>query len=185
MASSSSGFAGRWTFEYRVHRSFGFVDLSGFTAYTDTEGDGAAVAMLAEFRTRLRELAARHGVRIAKWLGDGAMLVATEAESLTDAIVEFERAIAEGGSPLPLRAGMASGPVIMFEGDDYIGAAVNLAARLCAMAPPGEVWAPAAMINSLMVNTRATPIGEHVIEGFAEPMELVRVEPLGRFAPSP
>lgn len=183
--SEDAGIGGRWTFEYRVYRSFGFVDLSGFTAYTDIEGDGAAVGVLAEFRTRLRELAARHGVRIAKWLGDGAMLVATEAESLTDAIVELERVIDEGASPLPLRAGLSTGPVIMFEGDDYIGAAVNLAARLCSMAPPGEVWAPASMINSLMVNTRAFPIGEHVVEGFHEPMELVRIEPLDRLAPSP
>jgi hypothetical protein len=40
------------------------------------------------------------------------------------------------------------------------------------------------MINNLMVNTRATRLGEHVVEGFQDPIELVRVEPLDRFAPS-
>ena len=38
---------------------------------------------------------------------------------------------------------MASGAVILFEGDDYIGGAVNLAARLCDMAAPQEVLASA------------------------------------------
>ena len=36
---------------------------------------------------------------------------------------------------------MARGPVILFEGDDYIGTAVNLAARLCDIAAPHEVLA--------------------------------------------
>src|SRR3546814_6304497 len=36
---------------------------------------------------------------------------------------------------------MASGPVIMFEGDDYIGAPVNIAARLCDQAQPHELLA--------------------------------------------
>jgi class 3 adenylate cyclase len=163
-------------FDHRVHRTIGFVDLSGFTSFTEVEGDAAATELLAGFRSCVREIAARRGVRIAKWLGDGAMLVCSEAETLTEAIVEIEHAIEAGLSPLPLRAGLASGPVILFEGDDYIGAAVNLAARLCAMAPPSEVWAPAAMVSSLMVNTRAIPLGRHHIVGFAEPLELVQID---------
>lgn len=161
-------------YENRVLRSFAFIDLSGFTRFTDTEGDGAAVGVLTEFRLRVREIAARRGVRIAKWLGDGAMLVGVEAEPLTEAIVDMGHAFAD--APLALRAGLSSGPVILFEGDDYIGAAVNLASRLCALAEPGQVIAPASMISNLMVNTTATPIGPHEVHGFAEPVELVQLE---------
>lgn len=160
-------------YEHRVERSFAFIDLSGFTRYTDQEGDGAAVEVLTDFRSRVREIAARRGVRIAKWLGDGAMLVAVDPEPLTEAIVDMESAF--DGAPLPLRAGLSSGPVILFEGDDYIGAAVNLAARLCTKADPGEVLATASMISSLMVNTHVTAIGHHEIQGFASPVELVRL----------
>ena len=144
-------------YENRVLRSFAFIDLSGFTRFTDAEGDDAAVDILTDFRLRVREIAARRGVRIAKWLGDGAMLVGIEAEPLTE-------------------AGVASGPVILFEGDDYIGRAVNLAARLCSLASPGQVVAPATMISTLMVNTVATPIGSHEVQGFAEPVELVQLD---------
>ncbi|MED5582836.1 MAG: hypothetical protein VYD67_00480, partial [Actinomycetota bacterium] len=60
--------------EYRrVDRTFAFIDLSGFTSFIDSEGDGAALEVLHDFKSAVRQLAARKGVRIAKWLGDGAM----------------------------------------------------------------------------------------------------------------
>ena len=168
--------SGDGLYENRVERTFAFIDLSGFTSYTDSEGDGAAVDVLTQFRAHVRAVAARHGVRIAKWLGDGAMMVAVDSEPITEAIVDIEDAFTADGSPLQLRAGLAAGPVILFEGDDYIGQAVNMAARLCALAEPGEVLATRAMISSHMVNTRVTPIGAKAVQGFAERVELVRLD---------
>ena len=64
----------------RVERTFAFIDLSGFTTYTDTEGDSEAVKVLSGFRAAVREVAALRAVRVAKWLGDGAMLVSVDME---------------------------------------------------------------------------------------------------------
>ena len=160
----------------RVMRTFAFIDLSGFTGFTERHGDAEAVDLLAEFRRVVRDVAARRGVRIAKWLGDGAMLVGVETEPCAEAIVDIEDCLRAVGLALPLRAGVASGPVILFEGDDYIGAPVNLAARLCDRASPGEVLAPATLVSSLLVNTEAVPIGEHHVNGFDEPIDLVRLD---------
>ncbi|NNE75320.1 MAG: adenylate/guanylate cyclase domain-containing protein [Acidimicrobiales bacterium] len=159
----------------RVERTFAFVDLSGFTSFTDANGDGPAVGVLARFRADLRSVASHKGVRVAKWLGDGAMLVGVEVEDLVEAIIDIEHLIDVHQSPLPLRAGIASGKVILFEGDDYIGSAVNLASRLCDLAKPHEVLAPASLWSPLLVNTQATPIGAHRVRGFADPLELVRL----------
>ena len=159
----------------RVDRTFAFIDLSGFTAYTDANGDDAAVKVLGAFRSAVRDIASRRAVRIAKWLGDGAMLVAVEAEPGIEAVIDIERRIDEIGSPLPLRAGLAGGPVLLFEGDDYIGAAVNLASRLCDMAQPTEVLAPADLVSSLLVNSKALPIVSRHVSGFAQPIEVVRL----------
>src|SRR5690606_18311987 len=41
--------------------------------------------------------------------------------------------------PLPVRAGVAAGACLLFEGDDYIGRPVNLAARLSDTARPGSI----------------------------------------------
>lgn len=161
----------------RVQRTFGFVDVSGFTAYTDTHGDASAVELLERIRGRIRRLASIHGVRIAKWLGDGAMLVSVEPENGIEAVVAMVELNREQES-MPLRAGISSGGVILFEGDDHIGTAVNLAARLCDMAGPGEILAPASMQSSLLVNTNAVPHGQHRVPGFAAPIDIVRLEPL-------
>ncbi|MGH8918964.1 MAG: adenylate/guanylate cyclase domain-containing protein, partial [Actinomycetes bacterium] len=121
----------------RVDRSFAFVDLCGFTDFVDTEGDETAVAELRRLRAALRDTVPLFGVRIDKWLGDGALLVGTETDRLVGATVALHERHG-GDGQLPLRAGVAAGSVILLEGDDYAGRAVNLAARLCELAPSGS-----------------------------------------------
>jgi adenylate cyclase len=122
-----------------VHRAFGFSDICGFTTYLEREGPLAAVRLVAAFRTSAREVAARRGVRIAKWLGDGVMFVSVEAGPLLATSVELTNRMKSTG--LDLRSGVATGSCLLFEADDYIGHSVNLASRLCDLAGPGEVLA--------------------------------------------
>jgi class 3 adenylate cyclase/YHS domain-containing protein len=136
----------------RVHRSFAFVDVSGFTALTEREGDEYAVEVLTSFRTLLREICARRGVRIAKWLGDGVMLVCVETRPLLAAILELHYAVCAVSSPaqaVSIRSGVTSGDVILMEGDDYIGHCVNVAARLCDLAYAGEALASLSVMGEM------------------------------------
>lgn len=160
-------------YKHRITRTIGFIDLGGFTNYTETEGDEAAVAVLAFFRAATREICALRGVRIAKWLGDGAMLVGVEAEDLAETMTDLRRVFTDRASPLPLKAGVATGEVILFEGDDYIGSTVNLAARLADLAEPGQLLAPKDFVSAMMVNTEAIAVGSLDIRGFNAPVEVV------------
>src|ERR1700691_2341283 len=74
----------------RVRRTFAFLDLSGFTALTESEGDERAVAVLGGFRAALRDICSRRAVRIAKWLGDGGMLVSVDTMPLVAATLEMK-----------------------------------------------------------------------------------------------
>jgi class 3 adenylate cyclase len=122
-----------------VERAFVFVDLCGFTQFMSARGEHAATDALASFRTLTREIATRRGVRVAKWLGDGAMLVGVEVGPTVATGAEL---IARyRGHTLALRGGIAHGSVLLFDGDDYIGRPANLAARLCQAARPGEFLA--------------------------------------------
>jgi class 3 adenylate cyclase len=122
-----------------VARTFAFVDLTGFTEFCDRHGEHAAIDVLTRFRGLIRDIAARRGVRVAKWLGDGAMLVGVEEGPLIATIAELvERTRLVG---LDTHAGISSGTVLLFEGDDYVGRPANLAARLCDAAEPGEILA--------------------------------------------
>ena len=157
--------------DVRVERSFGFVDLGGFTSFTEERGDEQAVQVLSLFRSAVRDVASRNGVRVAKWLGDGAMFVAVTTPELICTVLEIEERIDEVGSPLPLRAGLAEGPVILFEGDDYIGSAVNLAARLCDTAQAHQVLATTDVASVAPEWVRASPVGMVLVAGFGFPVE--------------
>ena len=122
-----------------VERTFSFIDLSGFTGYTRDHGPHAAVAMLGEFRQITRTVAAKRGVRVAKWLGDGAMLIGVEPAPVIALGAHLIGHFA--GTALRVRVGVASGTALLFEGDDYIGEPVNLAFKLCDAAQPGEMLA--------------------------------------------
>jgi class 3 adenylate cyclase len=122
-----------------VHRSVAFLDVCGFTRYTEKRGNLEAVRMLRTFRDLARLVAARRGVRIAKWLGDGVMLVGVDGGPVVAAAVELTSRIEDEG--IALRGGVASGSCLLFEGDDYIGRCINLASRLSDAASPGEVLA--------------------------------------------
>ena len=122
-----------------VERTFLFADLSGFTAYTRVNGPHIAVQLLAEFRKTARNVAAKRGVRVAKWLGDGVMFVSVDEAPAVALGAHLVHAFRESG--IGVRVGLASGTALLFEGDDYIGEPVNLAAKLCAAARPGEILA--------------------------------------------
>jgi len=120
-----------------VERTFVFADLSGFTQYTRENGPHEAVKLLGEFRRITRNVAAKRGVRVAKWLGDGVMIVSVDPTAAVafgaHLIHHFSR------TDLQVRVGLSSGIALLFEGDDYIGEPVNLAAKLCAAAKPDEI----------------------------------------------
>lgn len=124
----------------RVHRSFAFIDLSGFTDFVEANGDEPAVEELQRLRASVREVTPLFGVRVEKWLGDGCMIVGVDNEPVVAAVVAIQHRHLRNGA-LPLRAGIATGTVLLLEGDDYIGRSVNVAARLCDIAEAGIVLA--------------------------------------------
>ncbi|MDQ1402418.1 MAG: adenylate cyclase [Actinomycetota bacterium] len=161
----------------RVRRSFAFVDLCGFTGFTDRGGDEDAVRLLSQFRSVVRDVASDRGVRIAKWLGDGAMLVSVESTPLIEAILAIDLSLRSSAVSLPLRSGMTAGDVIVFEGDDHVGSAVNLASRLCDVASAHEILATADVVWARPDGVTAEAAGPLPIAGFARPVHVFRLRP--------
>jgi len=134
-------------------------------------GDDEAMAELIALRNTVRAVTSRVGVRVDKWLGDGVMLVGVDCEPLVDAVAAISAGHSRRGR-LMLRAGLAGGLVILLEGDDYVGSAVNLAARLCDRAEPDQILAAEAglVVPESVVRGRAVDIA---IPGFSEPVSVV------------
>ncbi len=159
----------------RVRRSFALLDLSGFTTLTATEGDERAVSVLTVFRSTLRDICSRRGVRIAKWLGDGAMLVGVDCSTLLAAVLEMQWRGPQQSVPMAVRCGVTMGPVILLEGDDYIGHSVNLAARLCDAAPDHAVLADSAVLSFLPPWGVALGSDDVMVRGLAESLSVARL----------
>jgi len=159
----------------RYPRTILFVDLSGFTAYIQRTGDDEAKAMLTDFRYVARNLASETGVRIDKFLGDGFMAIATDPNSGVIFAMELQRRFAERLGDLRLRVGIASGQIILFEGEDYIGDAPNLASRLCDEAAPYGVLMPTEQALHLPEGITAEPVREFWLRGFDYPIHASRL----------
>ena len=157
----------------RVPRTFVFVDISGFTNFTAENGDDAAGRLLASWRAVTRDVASETGVRIAKWLGDGCMIVAVDQRDAITFALELQKRSGAACAPLSIRVGIASGLALLFEGDDYIGTAVNMAARLCDVADPYEVIIPVEQIENL---PEGVVVGKHealTLKGMNEAIPVV------------
>ena len=159
----------------RVPRTFIFLDLSGFTNYTAAYGDDAAGRILGTFRTLVRKVASERGVRVAKWLGDGCMIVAVEQQAGIEFVTDLAGRAAHVCAPLTLRAGIASGHALLFEGDDYIGSAVNMASRLCDHAKKVDVLMPTMQLERLPEGVVAEHFGEIELRGFPGRVGVVRL----------
>lgn len=78
----------------------------------------------------------------------------------------------------PLRAAVAAGEALLFEGD-YLGNVVNLAARLVSVAEPGQVLVPADVGEPEASGLHLWPLGTRVFKGFstAVPVAVVAAGP--------
>jgi class 3 adenylate cyclase len=116
--------------------TFLFADLVGFTALAELEGDDRALEVVIALQSRVRALLPHHRAEQVKTIGDGLML---RCDDPCDAILLGLRLVGDPEADSPaLRVGIHTGSALANDGDWY-GRTVNVAARLCAVAPGGEV----------------------------------------------
>lgn len=118
----------------------GFVDLVGYTALSARIDPEGLDDLIDNFEARVIEVvSADPDVASVKYLGDAVMLVAGDAESLADCMLELTTEV-ESLAEAPLRGGLAAGEVLVREGD-FFGPVVNMAARLTDIARPWSLLA--------------------------------------------
>jgi class 3 adenylate cyclase len=113
------------------------------------------------------------------------MAVAVGAPDGITFAMELQRHAITACAPLSLRIGIATGDTMLFEGQDYIGNAPNLAARLCDAAVDIGTLIPADQATKLPVGVYSVPHNPVNLPGFSQPIEVVSLagEPLidGRY----
>ncbi|HEY6632086.1 MAG TPA: hypothetical protein VIZ90_11595 [Rhizobiaceae bacterium] len=159
----------------RPSATVAFIDLAGFTAIAEVHGDAAAVETLEVFERMVREALAGHAPPI-KWIGDEAMLSFPAPESAILALGGLLQACREEPR-LPLtRAALNHGPVIR-RGSDLFGSTVNIAARIAAMASPGQLLATRPIADAAAARgIGVRELGDVAIRSVAETIPLYEIE---------
>lgn len=114
-----------------------FIDLAGFTPLTVTMGDDAAADVLARFASIVRSATARRHGRIVKQIGDAFMLVFDDPTEALRFGVDVTRDVNAQTHFPPVHIGAHHGSVLYRDGD-YVGATVNLAARVASATAAGQ-----------------------------------------------
>jgi class 3 adenylate cyclase/YHS domain-containing protein len=156
-------------------QTFIFADLAGFTALTEAHGDERAAEVASSFCRRVGELAAASGASLVKEIGDAALLRSPDAA----AAIGLGLSILEEEGKRPdspaVRIGMHSGSAVERDGD-WFGAAVNVAARVAALAAAGEVVLTDATAEAagVLEDVELERLGGRQLKNVHEPVQLLR-----------
>ena len=159
-----------------VHVALCFIDLTGFTRYTEEEGDLEALDLVESFVAEVEESLPGEAT-IVKTIGDEVMVVSPDPATLTEWAVSFLGRFSRRPQP---RVGIHVGDAVYRDGD-YFGSQVNLVHRVVNRALAGEV-----LVTDRVAETVAgreglelESIGEVSLKGFPAPTSLfiVRAAP--------
>ncbi len=134
------------TGERRKLAAIAAFDVVGYSRLMERNESRTLARLTSHRNERLEPSILRHGGRLVKLIGDGALVEFASAVEAVNAAIEFQQAMAQinlaedGGDQLVFRIGIHVGDVIV-DGDDIYGDGVNVAARLEREAPPGGVVA--------------------------------------------
>ena len=150
-----------------------FCDLIEFTHFTARHGDLAAAQVAAELADIVHEHRGPDGY-LVKELGDGALIAYSDPRAAVRGWVEITEAARARSLP-PLHGGIHRGEAVFREGD-YFGTAVNLTARLAAVARRGELWATEPVVAATDDDLTWRPRGRRRLAGIPEPVPLFSLD---------
>lgn len=155
----------------RVFAAVMFTDLVGSTEEVVRRGDGPWRALLADHAEMVRHEVLRYGGRLVKDLGDGTLCTfPSPGAALRCALVLVHRCESQLG--VPMRAGVHGGEVEV-RGGDVAGINVHIAARVSALAQPGEVLVSTTLVDLVAGSPFAfEDRGTHELKGVPGPRQV-------------
>jgi class 3 adenylate cyclase/tRNA A-37 threonylcarbamoyl transferase component Bud32/DNA-binding beta-propeller fold protein YncE len=162
-------------------RTFLITDVRGYTKYTAEHGDEAAAELASTFADIVRRVVEEREGRLIELRGDEALVVFDSARQALRSALELQAQVAAAKLPRGVGVGLDAGEAVPVA-DGYRGGALNLAARLCSLAGPGEVLASETVLQ-LARTVEGIRYGERRLErvkGIAKPVAAVEVLPADR-----
>jgi class 3 adenylate cyclase len=156
-----------------------FTDIGGSTSLTQRVGDAKAQEVVRTHNRIVRDALKAHSGSEIKHTGDGIMASFSSASRALECAIGIQRTFAQHSEsaeePIRVRIGLNAGEPIAEE-EDLFGTAVQLAARICAQAEPGEILAPI-VVRELAAGKGflLADRGDVALRGFEDPVRLYEV----------
>jgi TolB-like protein/class 3 adenylate cyclase/tetratricopeptide (TPR) repeat protein len=158
------------------------LDVVGYSRLMGRDESGTLARLRGHRSQRLEPTLARHGGRLVKLTGDGALAEFPSAVDAVGAAIEFQQAMADANREQPeemqivFRAGLHLGDLIV-EGDDLYGDGVNVAARLEAQAPAGGIVISGNVHDAVAGRLKATfdDLGTLALKNIERPVQAFAV----------
>lgn len=163
-------------------RAIMFTDMANSTQITNSLGDAKAQTVLAKHHEIVRQALLAHEGREVDRAGDGFLTSFASVSQVVTCAVTIQRAFhsynSSGALPIAIqvRIGLGAGEPLA-DGEALFGSTVNLTARICASAEPGQILA-ARVVRELCSGKSFTfrRYGEVHLKGFPDPVELHEVD---------
>ncbi|MCI0339555.1 MAG: DUF4242 domain-containing protein [Planctomycetales bacterium] len=161
-------------------RAILFTDMEGSTSLTQRIGDTRAMQVLRAHNSVIRKALADNEGREVKHTGDGIMASFGSASRAVEGAIAVQRGLeahnrSATAVPIRVRVGLTCGEPVT-EDEDLFGAAVQLAARICAASPAGSILVSSVVRDLCLGKTfRFLDRGETLLKGFEEPTRLFEV----------
>lgn len=170
----------------RVERRLAAIlaaDVVGYSHLVEQDEAGTIARLKALRKETLEPILARHGGRIVKLMGDGALIELASVVEAVQAAIECQRATAEheAGRPpnerIAFRIGINLGDIVIEPDGDILGDGVNIAARLEQLADPGGICVSEAVIHGLRAGfpTAIQDLGPQRLKNIADPVRAYRL----------
>ncbi len=158
------------------------ADVVGYSRLMGRDEHGTLTRLKAHRTERFEPTLARHGGRLVKLIGDGALAEFPSAVDALGAAIEFQQAMADANAGQPedtaivFRIGLHLGDLIV-DGDDLYGDGVNVAARLEAEAPAGGIVVSRTVHESVAGRLKAdfADLGNLALKNIERPIQAFRV----------
>jgi class 3 adenylate cyclase len=155
-------------------RGFLFSDLRGYSAFVERHGDRAARVLLTRYRRIVRDVIGRFGGAEIRTEGDSFYVVFASVAQAVQAALAIQAALAADREGHPLRAGIGihAGEVEDDAEHGIVSGAVNIAARMCAVAEPGQVLVSEVVrgLTRGYLDARFVPQGRRKLKGIDDAM---------------
>ncbi len=158
------------------------TDMKSFSRMTEEDGSILTAKAIQRHRDLLLPVIERHGGSGKSTGGDGLVASFTSPESALLAAAEMQRTLREHNESraserdISVRIGVADGEVVLDKGGrPFIGAALNLAARVMNLADGGQVFTTRQVADAAGASVRTYSHGEFELKNIARAVEVLEV----------